>query len=108
MTYSKVLAVLPLLATVSVHSDGHHGSALFDIGSLPGYLRIIVTLLAISSIFLLGKFASRPIFRTIAATKVREIFVAAALAMVVGISLLMTAVGLSPALGTSCRRCPCR
>lgn len=95
-----MLAVLPLLATVSIHSDGHHGSALFDIGSLPGYLQIIVTLLAIFSIFFLGKFASRPIFRTIAATKVREIFVAAALAMVVGISLLMTTVGLSPALGT--------
>ncbi len=95
-----ILAILPLLATVAMHSDGHHGSTLFDIGSLPGYLRILVTLLAILSIFFLGKFASRPMFRVIAATKVREIFVAAALALVVGISLLMTAVGLSPALGT--------
>lgn len=95
-----MLAVLPLLATVAIHSEGHHGSTLFDINSLPGYLRIMVTLLAIFSIFFLGKFASRPMFRAIAATKVREIFVAAALALVVGISLLMTAVGLSPALGT--------
>lgn len=95
-----MLAVLPLLATVAIHDDGHHGSALFDITLLPGYLRIIVTLLAVFSIFLLGKYGSRPLFRTIAATKVREIFVAAALALVVGISLLMTAVGLSPALGT--------
>lgn len=95
-----ILAALPLLATVAMHSDGDHGSTLFDIGSLPGYLRILVTLLAIFSIFFLGKFASRPVFRAIAATKVREIFVAAALALVVGISLLMIAVGLSPALGT--------
>lgn len=95
-----ILAVMPLLATIPLHGDGHHGSALFNIAALPGYLRILVTLLAILSIFFLGKFASRPIFRTIAVTKVREIFVAAALAMVVGISLLMTAVGLSPALGT--------
>jgi len=95
-----MLAVLPLLATVALHGDDHHSSALFDIGSLPGYLRILVTLLAILSIFLLGKYGSRPMFRAIAATKVREIFVAAALALVVGISLLMTAVGLSPALGT--------
>ena len=95
-----ILAILPLLATVAMHGDDHHGSALFDISALPGYLRIAVTLLAILSIFLLGKFASRPIFRAIAATRVREIFVAAALALVVGISLLMTAVGLSPALGT--------
>ena len=41
----------PLLATVAMHGDGHHGSTLFDIGSLPGYLRILVTLLAILSIF---------------------------------------------------------
>jgi len=95
-----ILAVLPLLATFAMHEDGHHDSAFFDIGSLPGYMQISVTLLAILSIFFLGKFASRPIFRAIAATRVREIFVAAALALVVGISLLMTAVGLSPALGT--------
>ena len=95
-----ILAILPLLATVAMHGDDHHGSALFDISALPGYLQIVVTLCAILSIFLLGKFASRPIFRTIAATRVREIFVAAALALVVGISLLMTVVGLSPALGT--------
>jgi len=95
-----IIAFLPLLATVTMHDSGHHESALFDINSLPGYVQISVTLLAILSIFFLGKFASRPIFRTIAATRVREIFVAAALALVVGISLLMTAVGLSPALGT--------
>lgn len=95
-----ILAILPLLATVAVTDNGPHGSALFDTSALPGYLRILVTLLAVSFIFFLGKFASRPIFRTIAATRVHEIFVAAALALVVGISLLMTAVGLSPALGT--------
>ena len=95
-----MLALLPLLATGAAHGGGHHGEALFDIQALPGYLRILVTLLAIGFIFILGKFGSRPIFRAIAATRVREIFVAAALALVVGISLLMTLVGLSPALGT--------
>ena len=94
-----MLAAFPLLATVVAHGADHHGPALFDIAALPGYLRILVTLGAIFSIFFLGKFAARPIFRTIAATRVREIFVAAALAIVVGISLLMIAVGLSPALG---------
>lgn len=94
-----MLAIFPLLATVAAHGTDHHPSALFDITALPGHIRILVTLLAIFSIFFLGKFAARPIFRTIAATRVREIFVAAALAIVVGISLLMIAVGLSPALG---------
>lgn len=97
-----ILALLPLLAMESAHhSPGHHDKAvLFDISGLPEYQQIGITFMAIVAIFLLGKYASRPIFRTIARTRVREIFVAAALAMVSGISVLMTIVGLSPALGT--------
>ena len=95
-----MLAILPLLATTTAHGDAHHGGGLFDITALPAYLRLVVVLLAIGFIYVLGRYGSRPIFRTIAATRVREVFVAAALALVIGISLLMTAVGLSPALGT--------
>ena len=95
-----MLAALPLLATAVVHSESHHGTGFFDITTLPAYLRLIVVLLAIGFIYVAGKYGSRPIFRSIAATRVREVFVAAALALVIGISLLMTAVGLSPALGT--------
>jgi len=95
-----ILAILPLLATAVVHADAHHGPAFFDITALPGWLRLLVVLLAIASIYVVGTYASRPVFRAIAATRVREIFVAAALALVIGISLLMTLVGLSPALGT--------
>ena len=95
-----MLAFLPLLATAVAHTDAHHGAGFVDLTALPAYLRLIVVLLAIGFIFILGKYGSRPIFRAIAATRVREVFVAAALALVIGISLLMTAVGLSPALGT--------
>lgn len=95
-----MLAIMPLLATSAAHTGAHHGSTLFDITALPAYLRLLVVLLAIGFIYILGKYGSRPIFRTIAATRVREVFVAAALALVIGISLLMTIVGLSPALGT--------
>ncbi len=94
-----MLALLPMLATFALVNDGQHESALFDIHSLPNYAQFLFTLLAIATILVLGKFASRPIFRAIAATNVREIFVAAALILVVGISLLMMVVGLSPALG---------
>ena len=94
-----ILAVLPLLATVTIHADDHHTSALFDISTLPSYVQVCLTLLAISFVFFLGKFACRPIFSAIASTGVREIFVAAALSLVVGIALLMMTVGLSPALG---------
>ena len=95
-----MLAIIPLLATTAAHGDAHHGTALFDITALPGWLRLLVVLGAIGFIYIAGTYASRPIFRAIAATRVREIFVAAALALVIGISLLMTLVGLSPALGT--------
>ena len=95
-----ILAILPLLATAVIHVDDHHGTGLFDITTLPAYLRLVVVLLAIGFIYVLGRYGSRPIFRSIAATRVREVFVAAALVLVIGISLLMTMVGLSPALGT--------
>lgn len=61
-----------------MHGQGHHETALFDIGSLPRYMQMMVTLSAIGLIFFVGKFISRPLFRTIAATRVRDIFVAAA------------------------------
>ena len=95
-----MLALLPLLATIAIKSGSQSEALLFDISTLPGYLQVITTFLAVFLVFFIGKFLSRPIFRIIAKTRVREIFVAAALCMVVGISLLMTAVGLSPALGT--------
>jgi CPA2 family monovalent cation:H+ antiporter-2/glutathione-regulated potassium-efflux system ancillary protein KefC len=94
-----MLALLPLLATLAIPESGHAETLFFDISVLPGYQQFIATILAILIVFFIGKFASRPMFRAIASTRVREIFVAAALALVVGISLLMTAVGLSQALG---------
>lgn len=96
-----MLALLPLLATLTVggHGEDSHGSAFFDIATLPTYLRVLAVLGAIVAVIALGKYLSRPVFRAIAASRVREVFVAAALALVIGISLLMTLVGLSPALG---------
>lgn len=95
-----MLALLPLLANVPVHHDDHGESVMFDMSAMPGYVQLLITIAAILVVFFIGKFLSRPIFRAIAKTGVREIFVGAALCLVVGISLLMTMVGLSPALGT--------
>jgi len=95
-----MLAFMPLLATSAAKIEEHSQTALIDITVLPSYIQLIIIFLAIFLVYFIGKYASRPIFRVIAETHIREIFVAAALAMVVGISLLMTLVGLSPALGT--------
>lgn len=94
-----MLAIIPLLATLAISGGGHHESVLFDMSSLPNYAQVLVTVAAIALVLVFGKFACRPILRVIAKTGVREIFVAAALALVIGTSLLMMTVGLSPALG---------
>jgi glutathione-regulated potassium-efflux system ancillary protein KefC/glutathione-regulated potassium-efflux system protein KefB len=54
---------------------------------------------AVAIVILVGRFLMRPAFRYIAKIRSREIFTALALLLVVGVSLLMQAVGLSAALG---------
>ncbi|MEM9248907.1 MAG: cation:proton antiporter [Pseudomonadota bacterium] len=83
------------------HSDGHgHGASMSLVDGLPGWAAALVTLGAIGAVIVGGAWLTRPIFRFIAWAKLRELFVATALMLVVGIALLMTLVGLSPALGT--------
>ncbi len=94
-----MLAILPLLAMTTLKDDVLPGGSLIDITLLPTYQRFTIVILAIGGIYLLGRFGSRPLFRIIAATRQREIFVGTALALIIGASLLMTMVGLSPALG---------
>ena len=81
------------------HGDGHGGGMSLTEG-LAGWQQALVTLGAIAAVIVGGIWATRPLFRFIAIANMREIFVAAALLWVVGIALLMTLVGLSPALGT--------
>ena len=81
------------------HDDGH-GPSLNLVTGLPGWQVALVTIGAISAVILGGIYLTRPLFRFIAMAGLRELFVAAALMFVIGIALLMTVVGLSPALGT--------
>ncbi|WP_417273044.1 monovalent cation:proton antiporter-2 (CPA2) family protein [Celeribacter halophilus] len=108
-----MLALMPLLATgsrLSINPDGSisratdaahaadHGASL--VAGLPGWGVTLVTLGAVAAIILAGVFLTRPVFRYIHSANLREIYTAVALLIVIGIALLMTAVGLSPALGT--------
>ncbi len=81
------------------HDSGHE-SGLSLVEHLHGWQRAAVTLGAIAAVIVCGYFLVRPLFRYIAMANLREIFVATALMLVVGIALLMSLVGLSPALGT--------
>ena len=95
-----ILALFPLLATVPlVSGEEDHGGGTF-VDHLPGWQHGLVVLGAILAVVLAGRFLVRPAMRMIAATGLREMFTAAALLLVVGVTLLMSLVGLSPALGT--------
>ena len=67
---------------------------------LTAWPRFAVTVAAIAAVVVGGSYMTRPVFRFIAMARLRELFTAFALLMVIGIALLMTLVGLSPALGT--------
>ncbi|MEM9433169.1 MAG: cation:proton antiporter [Pseudomonadota bacterium] len=121
-----ILALIPLLAMpelmdlghgasdVAAHGDDHggshggshgdddHGSGmnLSLVDGLNGWQTALVTIGAIGAVIGSGYYLTRPVFRFIAMAGLRELFVATALLFVIGIALLMTAVGLSPALGT--------
>lgn len=90
------LAILPLLSDGSaVELTGE--SSLID--SLPGWLQTTVVIVAMVSVYLAGKYIAVPLLRIIAKTRLREMFTAASLLLVVAVSFLMQSVGLSPALG---------
>ncbi|MEL6570676.1 MAG: monovalent cation:proton antiporter-2 (CPA2) family protein [Pseudomonadota bacterium] len=107
-----MLAILPLLAvapTIRVAEDGslqrtiddHDAHATLSlVEGLPGWGVTLVTLGAVAAVILTGIYATRPVFRYIHQAKLREMYTALALMIVVSIAVLMTMVGLSPALGS--------
>ena len=109
-----ILAILPLLVVTlpthiaadgsiqrgegEAHADyGHHDLSLVE--GLPAWGVTLVTIGAIAAVVIAGVYFTRPVFRYIHASRLREMYTALALLIVVGISFLMMLVGLSPALG---------
>ena len=93
-----ILALLPLLATTNFAGGADHDTTL--ISEFSPLLQTAIIVGVIATMLLMGRYLARPLFRFVAATGAREIFVAMSLLIVVGITLLMTILGLSPALGT--------
>ena len=100
-----MLAFIPLLAlpglvepTVTAGDEGHASLSLVE--GLAGWQQALVTVGAIGLVVVGGSYLTRPVFRFIAVARLRELFTAFALLLVIGIALLMILVGLSPALGT--------
>lgn len=109
-----ILAFLPLLAItlpMQITADGsilrpdldHGGAHGYDsmslVAGLPAWGVTLVTIGAVAAVIFAGVFLTRPIFRFIHAARLREMYTALALLIVVSISFLMMLVGLSPALG---------
>ncbi|HSD66480.1 MAG TPA: monovalent cation:proton antiporter-2 (CPA2) family protein, partial [Vicinamibacteria bacterium] len=94
-----ILALLPLLGRPG-DLPGEAGHAPTWVDGLPAWGQTLLVLAVVGAVVLGARFLLRPVFRAIAATHLRELFTAAALLLVIGIALLMTRVGLSPALGT--------
>jgi CPA2 family monovalent cation:H+ antiporter-2 len=69
------------------------------VAGLEAWQATLVTIAAIAAVIVGGAKLTNPVFDFIAVAKLRELFTAAALMVVVGIALLMLLVGLSPALG---------
>jgi CPA2 family monovalent cation:H+ antiporter-2 len=89
------LAVVPILAVVIVLSGAPGGA-----GVLAGLgVALLQAAATVALIVVGGRLLLRPLFRLVARARNRELFVAAALFVLVGTSVLTAAAGLSMALG---------
>ena len=83
-----LLAILPLLASGGPHVDATALS-----------LAIGQAVLILAGILILGPRLARPVFRLVAATGSRELFTALSLLIVIAMALLVSAAGMSMAMG---------
>ncbi len=106
-----MLALIPLLAVPELQDalshgashgteGGDHGPELSLVAGLSGWQTALVTLASVGVVLVVGSLLTSPLFRFISKANLRELFTAAALMLVIGIAVLMSLVGLSPALGT--------
>ncbi|MEM1342124.1 MAG: cation:proton antiporter, partial [Pseudomonadota bacterium] len=105
-----MLALLPLLAlpaamranedgsiSVGTAEEAHHSLSLVE--GLPGWGIALVTIAAIGSVIVVGPYLLHILFRFVHLARLREMYTAFALVIVVGIAFGMLLIGLTPALG---------
>jgi CPA2 family monovalent cation:H+ antiporter-2 len=88
------LAVIPVLFAVGVLGASAGGPLVAQLGSA-----LLQAGAAIAIVILAGRMLLRPLFRQVAATRSPELFMAACLLVILGISIVTAAAGLSMALG---------
>ncbi len=97
-----ILALLPLLAVKDPDAPAAAAAAVHagGLAGWPGWAQALVIGAAVALVVFAGRHVVNPLFRAIAKTELRELFTAATLMLVVGVSVVMELVGLSAALGT--------
>lgn len=93
-----ILIIMPLLSQNGGIMNFNNNEAVL-IAKLPQWLHAVVIAAVIGAVILIGRYLSRHFFLIIAKTNIREVFTAFSLALIVGITLLMECIGVSPALG---------
>ncbi len=88
------LAVIPLLAVIPML-----GAGTAHLSGTDAWLGALKALAVTGAVVAGGRYLLRPVLKVIAESGIQEIFTAAALLVVIGISLLMSSVGLSMSLG---------
>ncbi len=92
-----ILIIIPLLAVGTggaIHAANHS-----LIAHWPVWLQPVAVLAVIAGVILAGRYLSRYVFLAIAKANLREVFTAISLAIVIGVTILMELIGMSPALG---------
>ena len=94
-----MLALLPMLALPGLtgHAESHEAATLLD--GMSAWQKAALIVAVIGGIVGGAHFLTRPFFRYITRSHLREMYTATALALIIGIAALMSLIGLSPALG---------
>jgi len=88
------LAVIPILMFISILAAGPGGSVLASLGT--AFLQAAI---ALAVIVVFGRVLLRPLFRLVATTRSRELFIAAILFVIIAAGVIANQAGLSMALG---------
>lgn len=92
-----ILAILPLIAHYKAR---HHDNEIqVLIQTLPEWMQFATVILGVALLILLGRYVFVPFLRYVSKSGMTELLTASSLFLVIGVSELMVAIGLSPALG---------
>lgn len=92
-----ILAVLPLIANYKARHHDNEVQVLIQ--TLPEWLQFATVILGVVLLILLGRYVFVPFLRYVSKAGMAELLTASSLFLVIGVSELMVAIGLSPALG---------